>query len=41
MVMYQGQVVESGDSESVTQQPEHVYTRLLIDSAPDPDRAAC
>ncbi|PZF86269.1 dipeptide/oligopeptide/nickel ABC transporter ATP-binding protein [Jiangella anatolica] len=38
LVMYQGQVVESGDSESVTQRPEHPYTRLLIDSAPDPER---
>lgn len=38
MVMYAGRMVEGGDSESVTQQPAHPYTRLLIDSAPDPDR---
>ncbi|MFD7986162.1 ABC transporter ATP-binding protein [Kitasatospora indigofera] len=39
-VMYAGRMVESGDSETVTQQPAHPYTRLLIASAPDPDRAA-
>jgi len=36
-VMYAGEIVERGDSESVTQQPAHPYTRLLISSAPDPD----
>jgi peptide/nickel transport system ATP-binding protein len=40
MVMYAGQVVEQGDSESVTQDPAHPYTRLLVDSAPDPDASA-
>ncbi|HZU58918.1 MAG TPA: ABC transporter ATP-binding protein [Actinocrinis sp.] len=39
-VMYAGRIVEGGDSESVTQQPAHPYTRLLINSAPDPDRIA-
>ena len=37
MVMYPGRVVETGDSESVTQDPKHPYTQLLIASAPDPD----
>ena len=37
-VMYAGQVVEGGDSETVTQAPAHPYTRLLVESAPDPDR---
>lgn len=37
MVMYAGQVVERGDSETVTQQPAHPYTQLLIASAPHPD----
>ncbi len=37
MVMYAGRVVEQGDSESVTQDPAHPYTQLLISSAPDPD----
>ncbi|GAA4717115.1 ABC transporter ATP-binding protein [Isoptericola chiayiensis] len=36
-VMYAGRVVETGDSESVTQDPKHPYTQLLIRSAPDPD----
>ncbi|MFI7599504.1 ABC transporter ATP-binding protein [Actinoplanes sp. NPDC049681] len=38
LVMYAGRMVEGGDSESVTQSPAHPYTRLLIESAPDPDR---
>jgi peptide/nickel transport system ATP-binding protein len=37
-VMYAGRVVEGGDSETVTLRPAHPYTRLLIGSAPDPDR---
>ncbi|GIG23530.1 dipeptide/oligopeptide/nickel ABC transporter ATP-binding protein [Cellulomonas chitinilytica] len=37
MVMYAGRVVESGDSESVTQDPKHPYTQLLVRSAPDPE----
>ncbi|GAA3582625.1 ABC transporter ATP-binding protein [Amycolatopsis ultiminotia] len=40
LVMYAGRMVEGGDSETVTQQPAHPYTRLLIESAPDPDRLA-
>ncbi|MDO8143357.1 MULTISPECIES: ABC transporter ATP-binding protein [unclassified Isoptericola] len=39
-VMYAGRVVETGDSESVTQDPRHPYTQLLIGSAPDPDDLA-
>jgi peptide/nickel transport system ATP-binding protein len=38
LVMYAGRIVEGGDSETVTQRPAHPYTRLLIESAPDPDR---
>ncbi|MFF5079052.1 ABC transporter ATP-binding protein [Actinoplanes sp. NPDC000266] len=38
LVMYAGRMVEGGDSETVTQAPAHPYTKLLIDSAPDPDR---
>jgi peptide/nickel transport system ATP-binding protein len=37
IVMYAGRMVEGGDSETVTQSPAHPYTRLLIESAPDPD----
>jgi peptide/nickel transport system ATP-binding protein len=40
LVMYAGRLVEGGDSETVTQHPAHPYTRLLIESAPDPDRIA-
>jgi peptide/nickel transport system ATP-binding protein len=32
--------METGDSESVTQEPLHPYTRLLVASAPDPDDLA-
>ncbi|MEV8375730.1 ABC transporter ATP-binding protein [Kribbella sp. NPDC056861] len=38
LVMYAGRMVEGGDSETLTQNPAHPYTRLLIESAPDPDR---
>ena len=39
-VMYAGRIVETGDSESVTQDPRHPYTQLLVRSAPDPDQLA-
>ncbi|MGW2144440.1 ABC transporter ATP-binding protein [Nonomuraea bangladeshensis] len=39
-VMYAGQMIEGGPAESVIQEPKHPYTRLLIDSSPDPERAA-
>ena len=40
LVMYAGQLVEGGPSETVVRSPAHPYTRLLLDSAPDPDRLA-
>ena len=40
LVMYAGQVVEGGPSEEVTQRPQHPYTQLLLEAAPDPDRVA-
>jgi len=39
-VMYAGRIVETGDSEAVTQRPAHPYTRLLVSSAPDPEHLA-
>ena len=37
-VMYVGHMVEWGDSDSVTQQPRHPYTQLLISSVPEVGR---
>jgi peptide/nickel transport system ATP-binding protein len=39
VVMYAGQVVESGPTEAVTDRPEHPYTQLLLSAAPDPESA--
>jgi len=36
-VMYQGEVVESGDAEDVVAEPQHEYTRKLLTAVPDPD----
>lgn len=40
MVMYLGEVVEIGDSESLFENPRHPYSRALLSSIPsmDPDR---
>ncbi|MFE7466047.1 ABC transporter ATP-binding protein [Streptomyces sp. NPDC057499] len=40
LVMYAGQVVESGPAGPVVDRPAHPYTDLLIGSVPDPRRAA-
>jgi oligopeptide/dipeptide ABC transporter ATP-binding protein len=37
LVMHDGEIVERGPAEQLTQAPTHAYTRLLIESAPDPD----
>jgi peptide/nickel transport system ATP-binding protein len=37
MVLYQGNLMEAGDVDAVIKQPQHPYTRLLIDSIPWPD----
>ena len=39
-VMYSGELVESGPTEDVVARPKHPYTRLLLESAPDPSRRA-
>jgi peptide/nickel transport system ATP-binding protein len=36
-VLYRGRVVEEGDPEQVVNRPRHAYTRLLIDSIPEPN----
>jgi len=38
MVMYAGQIVETGLAEAVIKSPAHPYTRLLIESSPQPSR---
>ena len=37
-VMYQGDLVELGQTEQVVSDPQHDYTRTLIGAAPDPER---
>ena len=39
LVMYAGKVVESAPSVSLTDNPKHPYTQLLVAAAPDPDRS--
>lgn len=35
-VMYAGHIVEWGESDNITGNPQHPYTQLLIDSVPNP-----
>jgi len=37
VVLYRGAVMEAGDVDKVITEPQHPYTRLLIDSIPWPD----
>jgi oligopeptide/dipeptide ABC transporter ATP-binding protein len=37
MVLYRGAVMEAGDVEKVIRDPQHPYTRLLVNSIPWPD----
>ena len=39
IVMYAGQLVEAAPSVTLTDNPAHPYTQLLLSAAPDPDRA--
>jgi oligopeptide/dipeptide ABC transporter ATP-binding protein len=36
VVMYAGQIAESGPTEDVLQHPKHPYTQLLLSAVPDP-----
>ncbi|PWI32636.1 ABC transporter ATP-binding protein [Vibrio albus] len=36
-VMYKGQIVEWGDTQSILRNAQHPYTKLLISAVPDPD----
>lgn len=38
MVLFSGEVVESGDAVDVMAHPQHPYTRLLTSAVPDPHR---
>jgi ABC-type oligopeptide transport system ATPase subunit len=37
MVLYRGKVVEEGEPDQIINRPQHAYTRLLINSIPEPD----
>ena len=37
VVLYRGAVMEAGDVDTIIKNPQHPYTRLLIDSIPWPD----
>jgi peptide/nickel transport system ATP-binding protein len=37
VVLYRGEIVEEGDPEQIINKPQHPYTRLLINSIPEPD----
>jgi ABC-type oligopeptide transport system ATPase subunit len=37
VVLYRGEVVEEGEPEQIVNHPQHPYTRLLINSIPEPD----
>lgn len=37
VVLYRGEVMESGDVDTVIKNPQHAYTKLLVDSIPWPN----
>lgn len=39
MVLYCGHMVEWGNTEEITQNPQHPYTQLLLAAVPDPSRS--
>lgn len=36
-ILYQGSIVEQGDTRGVIDHPQHEYSRLLVSSVPAPD----
>ncbi len=34
-VMYRGKIVEAGDTQQITEQPQHPYTRTLLEATPE------
>jgi ABC-type oligopeptide transport system ATPase subunit len=38
LVMYQGEIVERGPSDDVILNPQHAYTKLLAEAAPNPEK---
>ena len=37
VVLYRGQIMESGDAEAVADHPQHPYSKALVSAAPLPD----
>jgi len=37
VVLYRGEIVEEGEPDQIVNRPQHPYTRLLINSIPEPD----
>lgn len=38
LVMYQGEIVEAGSADDVILNPQHPYTQLLAEAAPNPEK---
>jgi ABC-type oligopeptide transport system ATPase subunit len=34
-VMYHGRIVEAGPTQQITEQPQHAYTRSLLQATPE------
>jgi oligopeptide/dipeptide ABC transporter ATP-binding protein len=34
-VMYRGRIVETGDTQQITERPAHPYTRSLLEATPE------